>query len=392
MRQILSPLLLLILTSFLTFSGNASTCFEILHDLTQGQSLKAVNLEVQKDLIRFLKEQKVPSFIKKEGEKEIPVILVNDKSYPKLHALFNNSVGNAVSLHEGQADHGFFRVRNYLTDLYISNDSQYHGRYGELHLTGIAWKNLDEYIPKRTGDAINQPQHKNTLNRGPKRIIESVHFLSPEEIDAAEYYHRVRRAAFYRAPYSFFETETQRKGLPNFLKGGKEHCYTQPTASASCTHRSEILELLKTSYDVEWDQFSKIESIQTLRKYIKGRLLGTDPYQQSFNHYDLVNDEEYLGLLNQALPGHERFDRLEKIKLMNLLASVDAIDGYQSLMKELSVRGGSVSPQGQRTTALFVYNAYADEDEFFKGTYTIRGSGNGINQNGNQSLFLDEGQ
>lgn len=173
--------------------------------------------EAARAVANEMAEAGVPMMMKTIGGRTIPVVLVNGATVERVKPLLDKSMGVMTQLQpDYNNDHGMMRVADKLMDV----DTPGHRGYGEINDTGIAWKEI-------VGNTKRQQEGDSTR-------IEVNFLLSKTEMDIAEFYHRVRRAAIFKVPNTFTQGKFD-PASPNAMQQGGEHCFVfcRGTAVAS---------------------------------------------------------------------------------------------------------------------------------------------------------------
>jgi len=324
-------------------------------DLTVKDPTPQAVKQVRGNLVRYLKEAGVPAFVRKTKNGDLPIVLLNKETYPRLGYILDNSLGMAASLHPGgRTDHGMFRNRTKLIDLYNPGD---RWNSGEFHRTGIAWKDLQDYLPRRKADSRN--------------ILDLSYLVSLEEREAMEYYHRTRRAAVFRAPYANWGSKIE--DHPQFLCGGGEHCYTFPIAAGAQSHVSEMHQRIGKLGVKDPQTFMASRSTKDLLGSVKRQVLDEDADNYLKMEYKALLDRpETLEKLDQIL-GENTLKKEQKIEMLAYMVGIDATRQYKGLLDKLSIEGGYsniLQYDNPRATALFIYDdSPTAAQRFNDGTY-----------------------
>lgn len=348
-----------VLLAVLSFSMNAYSedCMSIIRTmLPKLDQTVAANIDIEDNLnhrkfiAQFAKKHGIPVFIKQNDKGvDVPVILVNRKTGPKLMSLMENSFGTQVALQKDwKNDHGLLRHGKYLIDL----DSPGARGFGEIEQTGIAWKNLETYIPKRT--------------TGSSPLLEVTYLLTPNEKNAIDYYQKVRRSALFRVKFTFGGADIVE--YPNLLKSGGEHCFIFCKASAIDSHVSEIKSRLMGMGLTNPDEFLNDPKIMQKVGIIQDIINEVEPDDL---HYDLLNTDGMLDVLAKNYPEAVK-TKAQKLEFLNWVVSYDANKKYSKVLKDLGVTGdyGVRDAINQRASAVFVYDEGADINSFNSATYS----------------------
>ncbi len=331
----------------LTF--NASFKVEANQDICKNMFANKVGnaQELKNQLVSKLKDAGVPMFMKSTVNGDIPVVLVSSETAPKLHDIIEGSFGTGVHLQpDWKNDHGSMRVGEWLIDV----DTPGARGYGEIHDTGLSWRNFDGYTKKTQ-----------------KNIVETTFILEPTEMQSAMYYQKIRRSALFRVPFTFGGNQAAQK--PNLLTTG-EHCFIFSKGSANSSHINEINSRLQKLGINAQQILTKVEinnTLSTLREKIAR--LNTDDKALS----------EY-GILEMAKPLTDLFVKegiaVDKaVEVTQWLISYDATSRYGQLLANLQIRGGSgfEDMNSPRASLILIYDAPGKAKEFQNASYTAKG-------------------
>lgn len=308
------------------------------------------HLNHRKFIAQFAKKHSIPAFIKQNDKGiDVPVILVNKKTAPKLKELFENSFGTQVALQKDwNNDHGLLRHGNYLIDL----DSPGARGFGEIEETGLSWKNLSTYLPKKT--AASSP------------VLEVSYLLTPNEKSVIDYYQKVRRAALFRVKFTFGGVVNG--DYPNMLKSGGEHCFIFCKADAVSAHVHEIRTRLTDLGLKDPDEFlknaeviKKINAIQEVLNEVRPEDL----------HHGILGSDGMLDLLTKFYPENIK-TKAQKLDFLNWVVSYDSSRKYSTVLRDLGITRdyGIRDAINQRASAIFIYDEGADANSFNNATYT----------------------
>ncbi len=328
------------------------------HNPANPADLKQLAFNRQR-LMEYLKVKKIPAFQRETMHGPIPVILLNKKTYPDLGYLLDDSMGMAASLHPGGGtDHGMFRNKTVLLDLY--NPGQRLDA-GEIHNTGLAWKDLHEYLAQRKPTS--------------RKIMDMAFLLTDAERDTVNLYQRIRRAAVFRAKYAFYKEDAYWKNLPHMLESGAEHCYTFPPASHGASYCAEMGRFLTQVGLKPFEELKKDPRVVEFLSRAKQIVLSA-PWREAdqMNHHALLNRPELLALIEPVVGAQKSLD--EKIKIMSYLLSIEATTNYMKTLNALEIGTGGgnyFNYNRSRATALFIYDETPGvEEKFFNGSYETK--------------------
>jgi hypothetical protein len=354
--RFLQPILLLLLLA--PASASAIDCNQYFANLTYkaqsvvaSEEVKAARMSMQ----WVLKGQGIPAFLKKTASGEVPVALVNKASVEKLLPYLDNSLGTQTYMQpQYNNDHGGIRVLRQLIDV----DTPGARHFGEIHRTGIAWKPLESYVKRGGGTPI----------------IEVSYLLKPEEKLVADFYHRVRRAALYRVPFTFGAGVPDRN-LPNMLSAG-EHCFIYCKGSAVARHLSEIDEKLKAAGPKDLNEFyAKPEVVEFLQK-ARQAVMNADPAAgNSLSPTMLMENAAIKELAMKMAPAEVAANPVALQNFANLVVGRSVTNDYKNLLNALNVSGATSfnDMNNPRVTAVLIYDSGAAENSFREAGYETQG-------------------
>ena len=302
----------------------------------------------------YAKKNKIPVFMKQNqmGE-DIPVILVNKKSTKKLANFIDNSYGTEVVLQPGYSnDHGLLRTGNFIIDV----DAPGYRGYGELHKTGLAWKDFSSYTERRRADS--------------GVILEVSYLVTPNEKKVIDLYQRIRRAAIFRVKFAFKDFKTE--DHPFLLAGGGEHCFIFCKAQAVTSHIYELQQKLISMGLKNPDEFFLKPEIINRMNTLQEIILKTDP--NSLNP-DMISTKKLLESFNGFYPS-EITTNEQKADFLRWAISYDSSKNYNRVLKDLGVSSdyGVGDARNKRVSAILVYDEGANPEEFNKGVYSAKGA------------------
>ncbi len=338
-------------------TARADDCFQIIKGMLTGmdaQVAKTIDLDGHLNhrnfIAQFAKKNGVPVFIKQNDHGvDVPVILLNATTGPKLKGLLDNSFGTQVALQkEWKNDHGLLRAGNYIIDL----DSPGARGYGEIEETGLAWKDVQAYLPRR--------------KFGSSPTLEVAYLLTPSEKSIIDYYQKVRRAAIFRVKFTFGGFDGPE--YPNLLKGGGEHCFIFCKAQAVYSHVSEIKSRLSALGVKNPDAFITEPKVKNALLKIQDAINQTDPNKL---HSGLLNTNGILALLDDAYPDGITSNQ-KKLEFINWLVSYDSSKKYGDTLNQLGVTGdyGVGDAINKRASVIFVYDEGANAADFNNANYS----------------------
>ena len=305
-------------------------------------------------IVSHLRETpEIPAFVKKTANGDLPVILVTPKTYPLLKSVLDRSMGTMFVQQVGyNNDHGLMRVGPYIIDV----DLPGHRGYGEINATGLAWKHMDSYIPRRNTEY---------------NMVEVGFLLSKTEYETSLYYQLIRRAAIIRVPFTFGGHEPDMT-QPNTVRGG-EHCFIFCKGSAISGHVHEIKREMSGMGIKDVDSFMQKEIVKTFLKDARTKLLNTRFDDTANLNWSAVNQGAMVEALRAELP--QGLKDQDRAILINWIVGLDASIGYQSLRREIGITddGGFGDMRSPRASYVLVYAKDADAARFRDASFESPG-------------------
>jgi hypothetical protein len=304
-------------------------------------------------MARFAVKKGIPVFYKlnSAGEK-VPVILLNKFTAKKLKKYLDHSFGTQVALQKNwKNDHGLLRKGDTIIDL----DTPGARGFGEINETGLAWKNLYTYLELKT------PQHY--------PVLEVSYLLSKEEKSMLEYYHRVRRAALYRVPFTFDGNESPI--YPETLKEAGEHCFSFCKAEYVGDHALEILSRIKLMGLKNPQEYMQKPEIQDALKKVRD-IINSTPDENL--HQLMTANPTIRKLFSASFPATIKKEKT-RLQFINWIISLDSTLQYEKMIKDLGVTGdyGIEDAINQRSTVIFVYDESVNVNDFKNAKYKNEG-------------------
>lgn len=340
---------------------SADNCLDLIKTLMtkmDSDVAKKVNLDAHVNhrafVANFAKKNGIPVFMKQSGNGEdIPFILVNRNSAPKLKNYIENSYGTNVALQPGYGnDHGLMRTGNFIIDV----DAPGYRGYGELHKTGLAWKEFNSYTARRTTQSGT--------------ILEVSYLLTPDEKKIVDFYQRIRRAAIFRVKFSFKDFKTE--DHPFLLNTGGEHCFIFCKAQAVTSHISELQGKLKTLGLQNPDEYLAKKEVQDKLNQYKEFILNYDPDKLA---PELATHPKIIAFFEGQYPaGITTVEK--KGEFLRWLVSYDGSKNYNRVLKDLGVTSdyGVGDTRNKRVSAVLVYDENGNIENFNKGIYEAKGA------------------
>ncbi len=341
--------------------ASSDDCFQ--HFLRQ-KDLAVLKMasEVREGLVDLLRKENIPAFLKQTRNGEIPVILVNGKSVKSISGLLDETAGTQIYLQpDWNNDHGGFRLFRSLIDL----DTPGARGYGELHATGISWKPIDSYVPRRAA--------------GSDVIIEVAYALSREEKEIFDYYHRVRRAALVRVPFTFGGVKAN-LGQANMLPQAGEHCFLYCKGTQVRNIVSGIVAELHKYGIQDPESFLKHPDVDAFLKSARKKILAADLWDGNELGPRVATSRDDLALLQNVMPADVRED--QRWIFANWLIGLDAASGYRKALDELQISSdlGVEDMHHLRASAILVYSNDQNMPQAFADA-TFRSAGKFIQWN-----------
>jgi len=337
-----------------------------------GRIEPVVKIYSKSDVIASLIKSGTPAFLRKTQNGDLPIILLNNDTYPKVKEFIESSMGMTVSLHPKNAsDHGWIRSGENLVDLY--NPGQRNIPGGELHETGLSWKLLSKYHAQRK-------EHS-------RKMMDMAFSLNKKDLNTVEYLQRVRRSAMYRNDYAFYDGdrnkffEMSKIEKNHRLDCSGEHCYTYPMLSYASSQVSSIISQLK-KMNIDYSIIKNDPRVLEFQRTAREQILKSDVYNsETFNYFDLMDNNELRNLLKDILP--KGITKKDEIKVMSYLASIPGIEDYKNLLSSLNIHSNFIDFNNARASALFIYdNAPEAAQKFRDATYSVQGKHYSLSNDG----------
>lgn len=322
-----------------------------------------LSLMSQAQIIQLLKEKQIPAFMKKTRNGEIPVLMLNPATYPKLQELLQGTYGTEVHLQpEWRNDHGSLRVGEYMIDV----DTPGARGFGEINANGIAWKRIDSY-----------------LAHSRKNIVETAFLLSPQERLSIEFYHRVRRASVFRVPFTFGGARNQEH--PDMLRSG-ENCFSFSKATSVSSHRSEIASRLNQLGIKNIEQLLKSADVQSYLVQIREVVMSANPDSAKDMNVKTIVKSGDMALIEKALK--EQNIAADSAQVAQWLISYTATVEYEVTLRTLGVTSGVgfEDMQSPRASFVIIFERMDRAQDFSSGRYTAKGYFNSWGIDGQREL------
>ncbi len=359
--RLLKLMLLLLITGLLMVSASppAHASGAACSDVFQGEmSIEKVlaSQNVSAALIRYLAlHPEIPAFVKQTNKGPMPVILMTVKSHQLLLPLVDRSIGSMVQLQPTwHNDHGEARV----SDMIIDVDTPGARGYGEIHKTGLAWKEVKSYVSRR-------------VNGGSDTLVEVAFPLSEDDLATSVYYQKMRRAAILRVPFTFVANNFD-PNQPNAVTAG-EHCFVFCQGSAIGSHISEIKSKMRELGVADVDAFMASDEVKTYLARARQTLLRApynDANKLSWNSVNTPND---VNSLAQVLP--PQLNLQNRRVLLNWIVALDASSSYETLRRRIGLgRGGGFNDMESPGSAfVLIYDNQKTAAAFADASFQTRG-------------------
>ena len=298
-------------------------------DATQARALLQ---QSQTQLIGTLKRHSIPHYmIRTSSGKEVPVILVNQSTYPHLQSMLEHELpfGDAVKLypHNGTTDHGVNRVGGRIEDYFFPGEVT-----GDVHQTGLGGKALDSLLQR---------------SRGENPIIETAYALSPDERRDVQLYHLVRRGGLFRIRNKWAPAKEAYNGKTAILERGQEICYTFGSGLCSIEHSRNMYDYLMRMGLSNPDEFLKKPQVQKFLNTVYDDLLAlpinspavrNNPAEQEKILHDwmLHQNPKYHEMLRGLFPASIRSDE-DFVRFFNYLVGIDISRRYAGITHDLQL-------------------------------------------------------
>ncbi|MBL7689712.1 MAG: hypothetical protein JNJ49_16870 [Bdellovibrionaceae bacterium] len=290
------------------------------------------------EITLLARQKNVPNVILQTQNGPIPVLQFNDRTAPALREILGKSLGTLVQLQPGwRNDHGMLRVFDKVIDV----DTPGARGFGELHTTGLAWKTLDTWLPRRRGS-------ENT-------VIEVGYLLSPMDQVTVRYYQTVRRAAIIRVPFTFGGGGAQ-IASPTRLNDG-ENCFSFARGSSLSGHIRQMESELRTRTGKSFQELKAVPEVAQFLAKARGEIAALSPDSVKLNDRVALEWQEARALIGK-LGGDAT--------LLNWLIGMDATTSYNELFRHLEISGeSSFSDMNHRQASfVLVYDDIASKEQF----------------------------
>lgn len=361
-----------VILSVSTYSNTLTTtlCGESFFNPTSfGEKL---NAEYSQELIQAIKEKNIPSFYRVMGERKIPVVLINQETYPTIARHMEYNYGQVLNLTGHGNDHGMLllgsRDLSHRTVFMRNSGKARHEVHVGLHDTYIDILDFNKTVQKSRGTYI---------------IIS--YRMTKTEMLAAHRYSKVRRSGIFHVPSGFDPLEPIPGAFHSLCTKG-EKCYDY--IAGTITHQEQINKMKEFLYHLsgqDADTFLNNPLTVQLRQkliqhfdqfhlehYASSDLASPWRLQQMAQDLNpqMMAKPEFIQEVSKLLPGSATDDT--KIRVLNMLVGIDALSDYQTVTRRLGVTNYEVWPDhlkdNPRLTAMFV--VHTDRVESTAGTYS----------------------
>lgn len=334
---------------------------QVIQHAGQGQAKEA-----RQALVQAAQKSNIPAFLKTTRNGDIPVVLLNHETAPKLKEFLDESIGTQIVLQpDWNNDHGMIRITQQIVDV----DTPNARGFGEIHGTGIAWKPLGSYLARRNG--------------GSQKILEVAYALTPKEREIANYYHRMRRAAVVRVKFTFGGARAN-DALPNLLQNGGEHCFIFCKGSALDYQISEIRRNIQAAGVANVDEYMRTPEVREFLDSARASILGANPSDARQLHPEMLKRVDIEKALNAAGKDKRKLfgplkngfkSNAEENQFINWIVGLDASEQYRDLLHGLNVTSdlGVADMNNARATAVLIYDSPGTSASFVDATYTAKG-------------------
>lgn len=334
----------------------------------------------RESLIALAKKHNLPAFVRNSPTGKVPVILLNDKSFPVVKSHLAGSLGMPIEMIPGSAtDHGLSRIGLELGDMMTPGR---RWQFLDKNMTGILWRDLNTWLPNR--EEKFQKRSEGTYDGRPTRIAEVAYTLTPGEREIAEVYHRSRYAGLWRIEYAFQGSEHApyvhvTLGLPGDRANGREHCYNFATCRQWMDHINEIYHKLYHEVGIREDLPKWFERPEVVEYQDKAwsTVLGVNSAgidNWSNLHPRLLETPELISAMRKAVPGFDHLSPEQKLMLLNLTFAERAIRKYNALTQELDIHTSNfLDYNNPRVTAIYIYEGEDAAASFRNASYDYKG-------------------
>ena len=341
----------------LSVSTNAAApyCEDVIFNLEYAPNLQKVKTDLQEQI----RSKQIPARITRGQQNNIPVVLLNDHTAIQLSPYILKSMGTQVVYQpEWRNDHGLVRFQNVIADM----DAPGARRFGELHATGIQWKELYKYVELRS-----EP------GRGRQVLMEVSYALNRSESEVASIYPTMRRSAIVRVPFTFGGRQGNLE-QQNMLKNSGEHCFIFCSGSGIGGQIREIADNYQQMKLGDIEVILKDAEVEAFLDKVDLILIGSQRSNQE--KYMIPEIAKYIkGYPELTQRIFKDLTEVQKIEAMNWIIAYRASKNYQSLLKNLKISGdtGYRDMANPRATALLIYDNGVTGEQFTSPDYRAEG-------------------
>jgi hypothetical protein len=239
---------------------------------------------------------------------------------------------------------------------------------GELYRTGLSWKSLEGYLPRRTA--------------GSNVILEVAYSLTPEEERIANAYQRMRRAAIVRVPFTFGNAWVDKK-LANLIEEGGEHCFLFCTGRRLGDQIQGIQSKLRAYGVRDLDGFYREAVVRDFIARADARVLSGGWSADNLGP-EMLGTLDTRALLERVAALGGQIPEADRIVFLNWVYGLTASQRYQQVVESLQISGsiGVSDASHPRASAILVYAVESFAPKFRDATYEAKGTFTGWTTSG----------
>jgi hypothetical protein len=328
--------------------------------------------------LSIIKDKNIPAFYRRIGKQKVPVILLNQETYPIVKELLEDSISQSLALTGRGNDHSGLLIgaRDFSEREFYSYPNQVpreNVKFG-INDTSIIVRDFSKTIEKN--------------KRGNYLLFN--YSTTKDEKNVIEYYARIRRAGLFHVKNGWNPKEPIPFSLQTICKG-EEKCHDY------ISFTSMVQEQINAIKGLIWLRAGKINSadfilsspqakeIQSLAKD-KIMRINLSPYftknvgekgilfgQEEVLHPRLFEHKVFFDLVNQlVLPEANHTQRLQ---LINLIVAAKALEEFKHVSKTLHINKYDPWPDhlngSPRLNAIYVIHAenMQGEKELFRESF-----------------------
>lgn len=311
--------------------------------------------KVRETVLDFLRENRdVPAFIRKSSQGDVPVIMLNAQTLPKLRPLLAQSAGYMFVQQVGyRNDHGLMRTGSYIIDA----DTPGARGYGELHANGLAWKDVNGYLPRMT-------EHHSVM-------IETGYLLPREDFQIINYYQKVRRASIFRVPFTFGGNPN--RNLPNMIDNIGEHCFVFCKGAIVRGSVANIAGRLQRLGATDVEAIMKDSVVSSFLAEVQQSIQIVSPDDGRVLNWGMYNGPAILQKLAHVIP--QNLVENDKRVFVNWLIAMDASKKYSDFLTryQVSSDGGYQDMNNGQTSFMLIYAHMNQAPAFRDATFQSPG-------------------